>query len=89
MIYLDASGVSRTQKGCKGENGCRSVRAGLLSDQANDRKPDVSPDVRQRELVLMVPMMLVLILVLGGGVYAAVRLVLQQSHSQRPPVGGQ
>ena len=37
----------------------------------------------------MVPTMLVLILVLGGVVYAAVRLALQHSHSQRPPVGGQ
>ena len=37
----------------------------------------------------MVPMMLVLIFVLGGVVYAAVRLALQQSHSRRPPVGGQ
>jgi hypothetical protein len=37
----------------------------------------------------MVPMMLALILVLGGVVYAAVRLGVQHSHSQLPPVDGQ
>ena len=34
----------------------------------------------------MVPMMLLWIVVLGGVVYAAVRLALQHSHKQRPPV---
>lgn len=33
-----------------------------------------------------IPMMLLWIVVLGGVVYAAVRLALQHSHKQRPPV---
>jgi flagellar biogenesis protein FliO len=34
----------------------------------------------------MVPTMLLLIAVLGGVVYAAVRLALQHSHDQKPPL---
>lgn len=34
----------------------------------------------------MVPMMILWILVLGGVVYAAVRLALQHSHHSKPPV---
>jgi hypothetical protein len=34
----------------------------------------------------MVPMMLLWIAVLGGVVYAAVRLALQHSHQQKPPL---
>lgn len=34
----------------------------------------------------MVPMMLLWIAVLGGVVYAAVRLAIQHSHDQKPPL---
>jgi hypothetical protein len=35
----------------------------------------------------MVPMMLLWIVVLGGVVYAAVRLALQHQQQEKPPVG--
>ncbi len=35
----------------------------------------------------MIPMMLLWIIVLGGVVYAAIRLAIQHEHRQKPPLG--
>jgi hypothetical protein len=68
-----------------GETRCRRLHAGLCSPQILDRRLSVYEHMNDGWYWLwMVPMLLLWLAVLGGVVYAAVRLALQ--HAQKPSV---
>jgi hypothetical protein len=57
-----------------------------LQDRFPNRRLPMYHNMNGANWFWIVPTMLLLIVVIGGVVYAAVRLALQHSHDQKPPL---